>query len=188
MTTQRQANLLNVLNSVTGDQGQCPMKWITNRWGVGNRHNTKRSAFWRVIRRVTDQLQVADRHHPDWPSYLVWSNLYKLSPSQGRNPSRRLRRVQLAGCKNLLQLEIKQYRPRRLLLLTGRHWAMPFLEALGAEEQFDAERYVRSAGQLQLPDAGRTRFVVVRHPERKPERPWIEDVLQAFQRLEGAAP
>ena len=178
----------SVLNSVNKYQGQCPMTWVTNHWGTGNRYNTKRSAFWRVIRRVTDQLQVADRHLRDWPSHLVWSNLYKLSPWRGKNPSRKLRYVQLAGCQALFQLEIGIYRPKRLLLLTGRHWAVPFLDALGAKELSGANRYVRCAGQLQLPDAGQTRFVVACRPEGKPERLWTEDVLQAFQRRENAAP
>ena len=184
----REEFAVNVLKSVTGDQGQCPMKWVTNRWGVGNRYNTKKSAFWRVIRRVTDQLQVANRHHPDWSSYIVWSNLYKLSPCRGRNPSRKLRHIQLAGCKNLVQLEIKEYRPKRLLILTGRHWATPFLDALRAETLRGPNGYVRCIGRLPLPDGDQTHFVVACHPERKPETPWTTEVLQAFQALDTMAP
>ena len=169
----------NVLDSVNGHQGQCPMSWVTQK------NITARSAFWRVIRQVTDHLRVRNRHQEDWPSYLVWSNLYKLSPWTGGNPVGRLRRIQSAGCRNLLQLEIRLYRPRRLLLLTGEGWAAPFLEALGPNNaEIDGYRYVERAGSLAVSDERQAYFVVIPHPQGRPEEPLAVEVLQAFQRLE----
>ena len=48
-----------VRHSVNGD-GQCPMRWVTDRWGNTNGYNTRRSAFWRAIRGVVARLEIAD--------------------------------------------------------------------------------------------------------------------------------
>ena len=156
------------------------MNWVTKNWGARNGYNTRRSAFWRAIRGVTEGLNIANNNMP-WSSYLVWSNLCKLSPANGGNPSGKLRRIQLPGCRELLQLEIEIYRPTRLLLLTGSYWAEPFLETLGAETVNGPNQYVRRAGLLPFPDGSRTRFVVACHPQGKSEKDWICEVLQAFR-------
>ena len=116
-----------VLASVNGD-GPCPMTWVTNQWGNTNEgYNTRRSAFWRVIRGVVDGLGIADVEQDPWSSHLVWSNLYKIAPANGGNPSNTLCAIQLAGCRDLFNLELTTYTPLRLLLLTGTEWASPFL-------------------------------------------------------------
>ena len=76
---------------------------------------------------MTLQLWIAEHSSNDWSSHLVWSNLYKLSPRDGGNPSGRLQNIQLDGCRALFNLEVETYRPGRLLLLTGWDWAEPFL-------------------------------------------------------------
>ena len=185
---------LSVFNNATEDQGQCPMNWVMSHWGARNGYNTRGSAFWRVVRMVIGGLSAQTltknswppRFRESWPSHLVWSNLYKLAPKKGRNPNGQLRTTQHAGCIALLKAEIKIYRPRRLLLLTGRSWAAPFLDALSFETLCDPNRYVRFAGRLALPNAGQTHFVVASHPERKPEKYWVQEVLHTFQWLETA--
>lgn len=156
------------------------MNWVTKNWGAKCGYNTKKSAFWRAIRGVTEGLNIAN-NITLWSSYLVWSNLYKLSPADAGNPSGKLRRIQLPGCRDLLQLEIEIYRPTRLLLLTGSYWADPFLKTLGAETMNGLKQYVRCAGLLPLPDGSQTRFVVACHPQGKPETNWIWEVLQIFR-------
>lgn len=37
-----------------------PMRWVSHNWGSRERYNTKKSAFWRVVRATVDQLQMAD--------------------------------------------------------------------------------------------------------------------------------
>ena len=91
---------LEVQKSVEGN-GRCPMAWVTERWGATNCYNTKKSAFWRVIKQVTQSL-MADANCKDWSSRLVWSNLYKVSPGKGGNPGPTLCNVQLCGCKEVL--------------------------------------------------------------------------------------
>ena len=79
------------LTSVS-DHSDCPMSWVSGLWGNTEApYNTKRSAFWRVIRQVVGHLEIADIDKPDWPSILTWSNLYKVSPWERGNPSSKLR-------------------------------------------------------------------------------------------------
>lgn len=63
------------------------MLWVKDGWGATDRYNTKRSAFWRAVRGVVEGLGISDVEHDTWSSHLVWSNLYKLSPADGGNPS-----------------------------------------------------------------------------------------------------
>ena len=158
--------------------GPDPMAWVQERWGAADCYNTKRSAFWRVIRRVTQCLCSTGGNGEDWPSHLVWSNLYKVSPAAGGNPDNRLREIQFLGCKELFQLELETYRPQRLLLLTG-DWAEPFLDQL-APDDVARMAYVERVGTIVLGQEHQIRVVVACHPQGKPEEPWSGEVLKAF--------
>ena len=156
------------------DARDCPMKWVQDQWQnpEGYNYNTKGSAFWRVILRVTEGLEVASENDP-WSSYLVWSNLYKVSPGEEGNPGNRLCDIQLNGCKSLFDTELKIYRPSRLLLLTGWDWARDFVKS-------DCRRR-RNAGPVEATgQRKKTSIVVAKHPQGKPEGEWVTDVLAAF--------
>jgi hypothetical protein len=172
-----------VMASVNG-AGPCPMTWVTDHWGNPRpKYNTATSAFWRVIREVTDRLEIADTNEPSWPSHLVWSNLYKVSPNPVGNPSAALCRIQLPGCLELLELEMSIYRPRRLLMLTGEDWANPFLERLGFRPSASSEfRWVEAEGETanRAPNEP-ARVVVAAHPQGKPQEEWVREVMAAFQ-------
>ncbi|MDE8343605.1 MAG: hypothetical protein POG24_07290 [Acidocella sp.] len=172
-----------VYNSVTGNMpGECPMSWITTCWAQGEKYNTAGSPFWRVIRRVVGKLEITevDDGNLKWPSHLIWSNLYKVSPANGGNPPMGLKKLQFAGCNDLLQWEIKTFRPHRLLFLTGYDWAAPFLqpywhEVLNIPEYLE----VKAIGHLQQDDCV-TKCVVATHPQGKNESRWVEEVVNAF--------
>jgi hypothetical protein len=165
-----------VLESVTG--ANCPMSWVADCWGAAIGYNTRKSAFWRAIRAVVHGLHIADVLSPQWPSYLVWSNLYKVAPAAGGNPNGTLCSLQLPGCIDLLRLELATYTPTRLLFLTGMNWANPFLSLLGAPVQKNpAFQYVEGFGQATLPGGYQVNFTVASHPQGKPETPWVNEVL-----------
>ena len=162
----------------------CPMSWVSEAWGEKEGYNTKRSAFWRVIKRVVGGLKIADIEVDTWPSHLVWSNLYKVAPAKGGNPGDKLCEIQLCGCRELFELELKTYTPSRLLLLTGWIWASDFLDSLKPTwrdaPEFD---YVERHGTLDIAeDQDPIQCVVAKHPQRKPEGPWVDDVCRAFAR------
>ena len=160
-------------------QEQDPMAWVLKHWGATACYNTKRSAFWRVIRRVTQCLCSTGGNGEDWPSHLVWSNLYKVSPAEGGNPNNVLSKAQLPGCRELFQLELETYRPQQLLLLTGWDgWAECFLDNLAHDGQ-PGGTYVKRVGNIVVQDH-QIRVVVACHPQTRPEERWSGEVLKAF--------
>lgn len=169
-----------VQQSVAGN-GECPMRWVTAGWGASEPYNTKRSAFWRCIRDVVKDLRIAEVEGADWPSHLVWSNLYKVSPASGGNPSSVLCEVQFAGCVKLLNLELRTYRPSRVLFLAGVDWAAPFLAAANLQEGAGL-RYVEQYGLCDAGNGCETRCVIAVHPQGKPQSEWVREVVTAFGR------
>ncbi|NWO06077.1 MAG: hypothetical protein HLX50_10375 [Alteromonadaceae bacterium] len=167
-----------VQDSVAGNE-TCPMSWVTDCWGATKGYNTKRSAFWRCIRNVTAGLNVVDAECANWSSHLVWSNLYKVALAEGGNPTNKLCQAQLAGCVDLFKLELRTYRPSRLLFLTGSDWADPFLDGVDLQES-DHFHYVQQYGRCRLVDGLETQCVVAAHPQGKPEADWVREVVTAF--------
>ena len=155
------------------DARDCPMRWVQDDWQNPEGYRTIDSAFWRVIREVIEGLNIAPENAPCWPSYLVWSNLYKVAPAKGRNPGNRLCRFQLKGCKSLFDTELNIFRPSRLLLLAGWDWARDFVKS-------DCRTH-RNAGFVEATGRRRrTRIVVAKHPQGKREGEWVRNVLAAF--------
>ncbi|MBF0555593.1 MAG: hypothetical protein HQK96_13725 [Nitrospirae bacterium] len=175
-----------IFNDVKSENEECPMSWVTKLWGGDDAYNTIKSAFWRVIRAVVCSLGIANVDLPQWPSHLVWSNLYKVSPADGGNPGGTLCNIQLPGCIDLLRLELDTYKPKRLLFLTGMNWAKPFLDVLGipVNENHDL-KYVEGFGQANLTGGHQLNFVIACHPARKQETHWVNEVHQVFNQLTG---
>jgi hypothetical protein len=149
------------------------MAWVTDLWGATIGYNTRRSAFWRAIRRIS----AGDDAPPDWPGRLAWTNLYKVSPAAGWNPGGNLQRAQRPLAVNLLQLELAELEPRRVLALTG-NWILPFVNELG----LNLER--RSGLVDMLGHAGGRAWVVAKHPMGKPGDAFVDEVRRAFNELE----
>ena len=170
-----------VLQSVTDGQA-CPMQWVSECWGnYDHDYNTKKSAFWRVIRQVIDDLRIADIESLEWPSHIIWSNLYKFAPVDGGNPSSFLSSIQFDECKTLIGKEINMYSPKRILFLTGMNWAEPFIEGLAMNvTTFANHQYVEGIGKLNLSCQTYARVVVAAHPQGKNEKIWVEEVVSAF--------
>lgn len=168
----------------------CPMEWVTDRWTSGRHRSPYRSPFWKVIRDVTRELAVCDPGCRNWASYLVWSNLYKVSwASRGSaNPRGPLRTVQRAGCRELLLREVQDHGPRYLLLLTG-NWADPFLRSDPAWDTDSpggpapGSSNVCCTARSLLPGLSDTRVVVAEHPQTRPQQEWVKEVVDAFNAM-----
>ena len=151
-----------VKRNYSGGDNDCPLEWVKD-------YN---SPFWRVIGKVMEGLGIASGNDP-WFSYLVWSNLYKVSPAKGGNPGNKLCDIQLEGCKSLFDAELDIHRPSRLLLLAGWDWARDFVTS---DCQTDNNAgFVEATGRRK-----ETRIVVAKHPQGKPEAEWVKNVLAAF--------
>ena len=163
-----------------------PMRWVIDLWGAGDSYNTRRSAFWRVIRNTLRDLEICDvgSEYVPWSSHLVWSNLYKVSPADGGNPDNALIDIQLPLCKKMLRLELNEFKPKRLLFLTGNDWSNDFL----SDRWFKRSRQIGNCAYDFVEDFGLLRksikFVVACHPQGKPEEDWTNEVVRAFEEIQ----
>ena len=162
-----------------------PMSWVSQDWGLNKsgKYNPARSAFWRIARQLVHELKIADVDSDQWSSFLAWSNLYKISPYEGGNPSSQLANIQLNDCIELLRYEMSEWAPKRALFLTGKDWfdalKVP-IEVSNSKSHFG--RYVELAGKLKSQKTGmEIKVVVAKHPQGKPEEPFIKEVLRAFE-------
>jgi hypothetical protein len=168
------------LGSVT-DSNDCPMRWVIRKWGWREKYSTRRSAFWRSIRKTVQGLALADIEGDHWSSCLAWSNLYKIAPAEHGNPSSALGSLQRELCKELLVSEICSLNPRRILFLTGLDWATPFLGGWARLPHETPEGpFVKAIAVTDLRGPGQGRVVVAVHPQGKKESLWVNEVLAAF--------
>lgn len=159
----------------------CQMRWITDAWKIRGSYNTVRSAFWRVTLKISSQLEIVPSTDTEWSAPLAWTNLYRLAPSAGGNPSAALQRLQRRLCIDHLRQDLEVARPRRLLLLTGIDWATPFLQALSANTE-KREGLVEAFGTLFLADERPISVVVAKHPQGKREKSLVDKVAEVFAR------
>ncbi len=180
--SQREWVVNEALASVTGTD-RCPMLWVSDSWSGTSEYNTRRSAFWRVVRETVKGLGVADVEMDDWPSHLIWSNLYKMAPDQGGNPSGKVCSAQLEHCRELLFTEIATYKPKRVLFLTGLNWANSFLhDRVPSLEVVSGYHYVEAVGKMPIDEAGESvALVVAAHPQGKTEAVWVDEVVRVFE-------
>lgn len=171
------------LKDACRENGECPMLWVTELAGEDlnddgtSRYNTNRSAFWRVIKATLGRLNIADTTGERWPSSIVWSNLYKIAPVGGGNPSSRLCNAQLEDCTKLFSIEMDSFAPKRVIFATGLDWAEPFLVNNGVTfSKGDGSNYVEAFGKIILRDGQVCRFVVAPHPQGKNENEWVGSV------------
>jgi hypothetical protein len=191
--------------------GECPMSWIARDWGSGflcrncntrstratvpcmkcgsydvqRRYDTSKSPLYRVMQAVTNALRLADTTQSEWPSYLMWTNLYKIAPTGVGTPSQSLVTLQHHFCVQMLNEEISEWKPKRILFLTGLDWAEPFLSEIGVAPR-QVNGLVSHAGRIVLPAVGvDAAFVVGPHPQGKPEAELVSQIVQAFSSLEN---
>jgi hypothetical protein len=155
------------------------MEWVVKPQDV-KKYNPNRSAFWRVVKSIVDVLEIADVEKDIWSSHIVWSNLYKLAPEKGGNPSESFCKKQFSGCLSLLKYEFEHYLPKRLLFLTGLNWAEPFLKGLSYNQIKNKPGLVKQIGKIQL-ESHIIDCVIASHPQGKPEKEWVNEVVSNFR-------
>lgn len=117
-------------------------------------------------------------------SHIVWSNLYKIAPEAGGNPNAALKKKQFEACRKMLVEEIRQFRPKKILFMTGHYWADPFLENSIFDREYNAtNNNIEYIGRLPYGNV-RTDFVVAQHPQGRKIVGWVDDVEAAFEEIE----
>ena len=178
----------NIIGYSKEKGGVCSMKWITDHWKKNSEASEKdgyhmnSSAFWRVTKNILKELKVT-QSETDWSSYLVWTDLYKVSYNDGGNPSKRLMNTQFKDCVSFLKKEIEYFNPKRILFLTGYDWFEEFENEKAFEKKFIVERKYRGELVEWKGYLGRIKIVVAKHPQGKPEWKYVQQVVKSFSSL-----
>ena len=148
------------------------------------------SAFWYTAKHTMMKLfDVPDTS--DWCEYMIWTNLYPISPIEGGNAVGKLQEIQRDAARKLLQLQIEYYAPKYILFTTDWDgWFAPcekgvpqFLPGINkiSENEFDKEKtIVMGSGKY-----GGAKVVVTIRPDRWKYKPTAErfsdEVIKAFK-------
>lgn len=140
------------------------MEWVNNLSGNTSGYNTRKSAFWRLIKKVSET------YYPDkWYSNIAWTNLYKIAPWTGGNPNGKLQNAQRKYCFDLLTKEIELLTPKYVILLTSG-WEWAFIKHLNGNEKLDvvAEKKWGKYKTVMIEISG-IKFIMSHHPQGKNE-------------------
>lgn len=160
------------------------MQWVENLEG-DKKYDTKRSAFWRVIKSVSKHF-----YPENWSSHVAWSNLCKVSPESG-NPGDTLFSAQFEACQKILKTELEILSPKVVVFLTakwdaklegdtwGYHFVGEFLKSFNDSKEpnksIDKKYWGKDEGEEKYKyvskeyKGGEYVCILTPHPERKPE-------------------
>ena len=146
------------------------MKWVEIN---GNpKYNTNKSAFWRIIRRVS--AAYFPKHELN---HVAWSNIAKVAPPDG-NPNDTLFYLQLDCSNKILSTEIKILSPKAVVFLTGEGWAKDTIKYLcnGVYPDVVAEKEWGGGFTAKLYRLDKLGIILTEHPQTKEETTHIEAI------------
>lgn len=127
-------------SNIPDDGNQNPIDWINKEWYKATRkygYHPHRSFFWKVSYKLINCYNNGIKHLPDedtksldsddWCNYLIWSNLMKIAPADGGNPTGPDWNSQLTTAIKLFEEEISEINPAYVILLTNWDWAEAFI-------------------------------------------------------------
>lgn len=152
-------------------------------------YRLNRSPFWRITRRILAGLCGRDAGGR-WIERIAWSNLYKVSPRSGGNPSNALCRSEIIPCRAILSEEIERLSPTHIFMPVGWRWfhsdeRYDFSQLFCDAERSGAENgtAVEGTAQYLLHNGLYVPTVIASRPEFRREGPYVEEVLASFKKL-----
>jgi len=153
------------------------MEWVHNLERNFEGYNTRKSAFWRVIKGISSNFHSAK----NWFSYIAWSNLCKIAPFTGGNPNDGLYYEQLEYCQEILLKEIEILSPKFVIFLTSG-WEKDFLYYLNGNNQTKSIKKVSWCGnETKLYEIKGVYYITSVHPQGKPEAKHIETIIELMK-------
>ena len=151
------------------------MKWVEDK------QYYKVSAFWRVVKAIIQNTICAGN---DWYKHAVWSNLYKLSPTGGGNPSNSLCKKQLEICIDIFKKEIETFDPKFIVCLSGIGWYYDFLCGLNNDtEPVVVHEETWGDYKATIYRIGNRYYIGSEHPQGKNERAHINTITKLLKEL-----
>jgi hypothetical protein len=160
-----------------------------DNYGYGNYVSSMEDtirAFFRVIKKVALEKVVeefGDAATEKWYEYVTWSNLYKLAPKEGGNPSGTLRNAQIEVCCKILAKEVEILSPKFVVMFTA-NWEDKFLSSLN-DDQYpkDVDKAKWGNYTTKVYQIKGVTYIVSYHPGRKPEKPHADAIKRLMKKF-----
>lgn len=156
------------------------MKWVESLEGSVDIYNTRKSAFWRVVKGISQHVF----GNENWSSNIAWSNLYKLAPFEEGNPTETLKSIQLEYCREILKTEIEILNPKIVVFLTSG-WENEFLYYLNNRQHTKSIEKIRwndNLFEIKIYKIGGILFITSQHPQGKPESEHVKVITEIINR------
>lgn len=166
-----------------GTEEQIYMREDQMSW-VEDEHYCSKSAFWRLIKNISQQITNEKKY---WYEHIVWSNLYKQSPTGGNNPDCTSRNNQFRICLDILKIELEVFKPKFVVLLNGSEWYNDFLWCLNEDKELDIleskfwEGRENTKYKIDICKIGDIYFIGSVHPQGKKEEEHANVILEMIK-------
>jgi hypothetical protein len=160
--------------------GKCSLEWVMKNENVEDNENHReqisKSSFWQATRDITNGL-FGNNDGMEWHNHIAWTNLYKIAPHEGGNPSNKEANAQWPHVKQLFEMEVQQFKPKYLLLMTDKSWSIDFIGTLAPYHDRKGKKgaFVQQTGHY----LG-VKTVVTTRPEGKVIEDFAEEVVRGF--------
>ncbi len=121
------SNIVEESQNYSAQEGdKCPLEWINKEW-PNKDYSLFRSFFWNITYKLVKQFY--NKNDQNWNNMIAWSNLMKIAPSTGSNPSDFEIDSQINYASKLFVKELEDLQPKNVLVMTNlKKWAEPVLE------------------------------------------------------------
>lgn len=116
-----------------------------------------------------------------YAQYFTWTNLMKIAPEDGGNPTNHEFDMQVGICKRIFKFEIDYLKPKNVVIMSGaitknNNWAYDFLKELGITPQDKISR----TPVVGAYDYNGTRIITTIRPEILPSGVSMDDMYSAI--------
>lgn len=148
------------------------IKWVDSE----KSYNARKSAFWRVVKAISQKQNV-------WSDKIAWSNLYKISPFEGGNPSATLKEEQLKLCREILKTEIEILSPKFVVMLVS-DWKHDFLRYLNNNQPTKSicKKTWDKNYETKVYKINGTFFITSLHPQGKKEDLHVNTIVEFLKK------
>lgn len=169
-----QSLIPNILLGVDNDFQNGNLNWVKLQ-PVG-KYNPKKSSFWRMSNRLGEYFTGAK----PGADGIVWSNLYKVANRTSGNPSNALKTAQLKFCQEIFFEEIAMRDPKLIVIFAGMNWAKDFV-INNAIKKIDLVAFPKMLQFVEFAGEYKEKIIIVtKHPERKPEMKYFEEIKAVY--------
>ena len=166
------------------------MKWIDDTWDCPNKCGwyPGRSPFFRVLRKMSEEL--CDLYHwkSSWYKYVAYGNFGKCNIDANPSPSMRIYSDRELLFAEMLNVDLKYLNPNFVICFTGSgdstFWfSKMFLGYLDAVETDCVQWIGDNRFCIRVYHARGRYFLVSEHPQGKPEDSHVETMLKIIEKL-----